>query len=261
MGTPLVLYEKRDHVAYITMNRPEAMNALNTELVNGLYDAFVEFRDDRDLFVCILTGAGGRAFSTGLDLKENAARRAALERGEEWPQSRSSIPALIKGLKIDKPIIAAIDGYCLAGGAELAIQCDIRIATSQSEFGFPNPRWSLIPPRDIVEMIPRGEAMYILLTGSRISTEVALRNGLIHSIHPDRESLMQEAARIAEEILMCAPLAVQATKALLRLERELTPAEFDLKVQELQQAVAQSEDAREGRTAFAERRRPDWKAR
>ena len=259
--TPLAIYERKGHVAYVTMNRPEAMNALGVELVNGLHEAFVAFRDDRELFVSILTGAGGRAFSAGADLKEATARRAALDRGEQWPQSAASIPTLIRDLSIDKPIIAAVDGFALAGGCELALQCDIRIATTQSEFGFPNPRRSLLAPIDLTETIPRGEAMYMLLTGSHVSAEVALRNGFIHSVHPDRESLMQEADRIADEILQCAPLAVQGIKALVRMQDELPPEQLGVAASDIQSRVSQSEDAREGPRAFAEKRKPEWKAR
>jgi len=264
IATSTVIYEKRNRIAYVTLNRAEEMNALNTEIVNGIHDAFVEYKNDNDALVAILTGMGGRAFSAGMDLKEAAARREATDKGLPWPERRSGgIPSVIRELKIDKPIIAAIDGFCLAGGNELALQCDIRIATAQSTFGFPNPRWSLTAPRDIMEHIARGEAMFLLLTGSRVSSEVALRNGLIHSVHPDRESLLQEADRIAEEIKMCAPLAIQATKELLRLEWEekVPHEELQKRAAEVGRRVQQSEDSREGPRAFAERRKPNWKMR
>jgi len=207
---------------------------------------------------------GGRAFSAGMDLKEAAARREATDKGLPWPERRSGgIPSVIRELKIDKPIIAAIDGFCLAGGNELAVQCDIRIATAQSQFGFPNPRFMGSAPRDIVEQVPWGEAMYILLTGSRVPAEVALRMGFIHSIHPDRESLMKEADRIAGEILLCMPLAVQATKELLYLEHvaKLPHDELQKRAAQVSQRVQQSEDSREGPKAFSERRKPVWKMR
>jgi len=170
---------------------------------------------------------------------------------------------VITNLKVFKPIIAAIDGFCLAGGNELAVQCDIRIATAQSQFGFPNPRFMGSAPRDIVEQVPWGEAMYILLTGSRVPAEVALRMGFIHSIHPDRESLMKEADRIAGEILLCMPLAVQATKELLYLEHvaKLPHDELQKRAAQVSQRVQQSEDSREGPKAFSERRKPVWKMR
>ena len=263
--TSTIVYEKRDQVVSITMNRPEQMNSLNTDIVNGIHDAFVEFRDDPDALVCIFTGAGGRSFSAGADLKQNAQRRAAQESGEDmsaFQEARSGgIPSVIRELDVFKPIIAAIDGYCLAGGLELGIQCDIRIATAHSQFGFPNARWNIMPPRDIVQMTPHGEALYLLLTGNRIDAETALRNGIIHSIHPDRESLMEEANRIAGDVKLCGPLAIQATKQLLKLEHELPAQEFQKQATVIQQRVSQSDDSREGPKAFSERRQPQWTMR
>ena len=260
ISTSTIIYEKWDQVVSITMNRPEQMNALNTEIVNGLHDAFIEFRDDPDARVAILTGAGGRAFSAGADLKDMAARRAA-EEPSAPAQSGANIVTVIRELDVFKPIIAAIDGYCLAGGLEISIQCDIRIATAQSQFGFPLPRWNLARPLDLIYMIPRGEAMYILLTGSRIDAETALRNGIIHSVHPDRESLMEEANRIAEDVKMCGPLAIRVTKQLTKLRDTLAVEEYEKQAEPISRQLSQSEDSREGPRAFAEKRRPIWKLR
>ena len=141
LSTPTVIYEKRDQVAYIMLNRPEALNALSQELSAGIRDAIVDFRDDPEMLVAVVSGEGGRAFSSGMDLKE----RTRLDtEGEQRPASRTRDSSFFIDLEVFKPIIAAIDGYCVAGGLELALQCDIRIATSKSEFGLPEPRWSLL---------------------------------------------------------------------------------------------------------------------
>src|SRR5688572_6230811 len=184
-GSDVVLSEEKDQVLYITLNRPEVLNALNVELEMALMDALRAYRDNDRLLVAILTGAGGRAFSAGMDLKEVARYRSD---GAVRPDELSRF----SDLEIWKPILAAIDGSCLAGGFEIALQCDIRIATSQSTFGLPEPRWNFMANyfgcHNLSRMIPLGEALYIQLTGNRISAEEALRCGIVHSLHSGREA-------------------------------------------------------------------------
>ena len=256
MPSDTVLYEVKNRKAYITLNRPEAMNALNRELSERMREVLWEFQTDPDPLVAIMTGAGGRAFSAGMDLKE----RARLDSEADGRPAPPGPPAP----EVWKPIIAAIDGYCVAGGLERALQCDIRIATAKSEFGLPEPRWSLTAGyglHNLSRMIPLGGALYIQLTGSRINAEEALRYGLIHKVLPDREALMAEADRIADDILLCAPLAVQAIKRIVMQGRNL-PVEYSHKLAEpITDVVASSEDRPEGPRAFAEKRRPVWKGR
>ncbi len=260
ISTQMVLYEKSDRIARITLNRPEAMNALSSEVGRGLNEAFRDFRDDPDMLVAIVTGAGGRAFSAGADLKEVNERQQSGESAFAGGEDSRYIPEM----GVWKPIIAAVDGYCVAGGLELAMQCDIRIATEQSQFGLPEPRWSISPGyglHHLIRMVPMGEALYILLTGSRINSADAHRIGLVHSVHPDRESLMERALAIAEEVKLCAPLAVQAIKQINYVGVNMPP-EYSYRFAEgLSGQVSNTEDALEGPAAFAERRTPNWKGK
>jgi enoyl-CoA hydratase/carnithine racemase len=257
VSTPTIIYEKRDQVAYITLNRPEVLNALNQEIRNGLEGALIDFRDDPDMLVAILTGEGGRAFSAGMDLKDRARRDSA---GESRVGTRTYIP----DLGVFKPIIAAIDGFCVAGGLELSLQCDIRIATEKSEFGLPEPRWSLTAGyglHNLSRMVPLGEALYMQLTGRRISSERAYQIGLIQEVVPDRDALFAMADRIAGEVKLCAPLAVKAIKQIVYHGRNL-PVEYSQKLAApLNEQVSATEDAIEGPRAFSEKRPPVWKMR
>ncbi len=256
----VVLYEKRDRIAYVTLNRPEAMNALSSEVGARLHEIWIDFRDDDDLLVAILTGAGGRAFSAGADLKEVGDRQS---RGLSAFTSNDSGSRFIPDLGVWKPIIAAIDGFCVAGGLELAMQCDIRIATSQSQFGLPEPRWSIMPAyglHHMMRMIPTGDALRMMLTGSRIQSEDAHRIGLIQAVYSDRDALMEAAESLAAEVKLCAPMAVQAIKQIAYIGRSMPPEYSYRFAQELSAQVLASEDAQEGPKAFAERRAPEWKS-
>jgi enoyl-CoA hydratase/carnithine racemase len=265
-----VLYEKRDRIAWVTLNRPEAMNARNTELDNALGQAMVEATDDDDVLVVIFTSAGGRAFCVGGDLKDRARVEAS---GEQY--SRGG-PGLLGGTQelgaCPKPVIAAIDGYAIAGGMHLSARCDIRIATEKSRFGIPEARRSLASVNGIDSpelFLPRGEAMWVLLTGSHMTARRAYEIGFVQALMPDRESLFAEAERVANEIKLCAPLAVQAIKAGVKNLLNLpTPPEGVLPTDHaremnkaMQERVARSEDRLEGPKAFAEKRGPTWKMR
>ncbi|NEV02229.1 enoyl-CoA hydratase-related protein [Bradyrhizobium uaiense] len=255
----VVLSEKRGAVFYITLNRPHVLNAMNLEMEKALVESIQTFRDDDELLVAILTGAGGRAFSAGMDLKE-VARDDSDGRGRGQDEIRR-----FADLEIWKPIIAAVDGYCVAGGFEIALQCDIRIATSQSTFGLPEPRWNLMANyfgcHNLSRMIPLGEAMYIQLTGNRIGSQEALRCGLVHSVHPDRDALMKEADAIADSITLCSPLAVQAIKQVVTKARSLPVEEAYKMGIPMLRRLMEMEDGTEGPKAFAEKRRPVWKMR
>ena len=247
----VLLYEKRNQIAYITLNRPDSLNAYNNELIEALGDALVDYRDDPTLLVAIMTGAG-RAFSTGADLKEMTAEgQSAGTRNLRGPLRE----------KVWKPIIAAIDGYALAGGFGVCLECDIRLATERSRLGDTVARVSSLGNLPLLDMMPMGEALHMLLTGTHISAEEAYRMGLVHKVVPDREALMQEAEAIAEQIKLCAPLAVQAIRRIAYARREQPPNEIQELTQSLRKQLAQTEDAKEGPRAFAEKRKPVWKMR
>ena len=260
ISTPTIKYEKRNQIAYITLNRPEAMNALNREIRAGLQEALTEFRDDPEILVGIMTGEGGRAFSAGMDLKERASLNSKGDRSGTIGTGGGSFI----DLGVYKPIIAAIDGYCVAGGLELSLQCDIRIATAKSEFGLPEPRWSILAGyglHNLSRMVPLGEALSMQLTGHRISSERAYQIGLIQEVVTDRDALFSAADKYAEEVKLCAPLAVQAIKQIVYQGRNL-PVEYSQKLAgPLNAKVQSTEDAIEGPRAFSEKRTPVWKMR
>src|ERR1700733_5875872 len=196
-STDVLIYEVRDHKAYITMNRPQRMNALSRELMGALREAFGAADADPDVFAVILSGAGGRAFSAGADLKEMAARMESAT-DDDYVQPHQPItarPPVARGGHMPgfddvnnctKPVIAAIDGYCMAGGMEIALYCDIRLATRQSSFAMPEPKRNLLHGPDFVHlsrMFPLGEAMKIELTGDPVDAERAYQIGLIQGIY------------------------------------------------------------------------------
>ena len=257
--SPHVRYEKRERKAYITLDRPAAMNAMTVEMVQALGAAVRDAVADDQVLVLVLTGAGGRAFSAGIDLKEMS-RRDSQEKVDFY----NLYSGLVDVANCTKPIVAAIDGYCVAAGLELSLRSDIRVATEQSKFGLPEPRRSILAGyglHHLSRMIPLGEALLIQLTGTPITAQRAHQIGLIQKLAPDRESMMREAEAIADDIVLCAPLAVQAIKKIVKTGRNL-PVEYSYKFAEpIEQAVYASEDRQEGPRAFAEKRAPNWKMR
>ena len=261
ISTNTILYETRNNIAYITLNRPESMNAINRELGRGLREALDEFQDDPDLYAAILIGGGGRAFSAGMDLKERAALDAAGDRPESPIRGNHESSYADRG--VFKPIIAAIDGYCVAGGLEMALRCDIRVATRQSQFGLPEARWSIFPGHavhNLSRMIPLGEALSMMLTGTRIGSERAYQIGLIQHLVGDRDALMEKCEEIAEDIKLCAPLAVQGIKRIVYGGKDV-PVDHSVRLgAPIMERVQATEDAIEGPKAFSEKRRPVWKS-
>jgi enoyl-CoA hydratase/carnithine racemase len=248
-----VLYEVRDRVAWLTLNRPEQLNAQNDAMTNRLVELFTEISRDDEVLAAVITGAGDRAFSAGADLKEVASGGFdVMDR-----VGRDFYPY------VSKPLIAAIQGYCLAGGFELALRCDIRIATPDAQFGLPEPRWSLMAGyglHNLSRMVPLGEALYMQLSGERIGAQRAYEIGVVQKVVP-REGLLAEAARIANAIAQNAPLAVQGIKKVVMTAKDL-PVEHSWKYANLiEQRVYASEDFSEGPKAFAEKRKPRWKGR
>ncbi|MBI4192471.1 MAG: enoyl-CoA hydratase/isomerase family protein [Betaproteobacteria bacterium] len=250
----ILRYEKRDRTAYITLNRPEVMNAINIELGQAIAAAVKNAEKDDDILVLIIIGEGGKAFSAGADLKEKN-QRDVTEITNSWQDADANCT---------KPIIAAIDGHCIAGGLELALRCDIRVATQKSTFGLPEPRRSMLAGyglHNLSRMIPLGEALLIQLTGSPITAERAYQIGLIQKLVPDRAALLQQADAIANDIVQCAPLAVQAIKRIVKTGRNVPP-EYSLKLAEpIRKFIDSTEDRLEGPRSFVEKRAPKWKMR
>jgi enoyl-CoA hydratase/carnithine racemase len=257
----VVLYEKKDRLVYITLNRPDVMNALSIEVRRKLIEAWQEFRDDDDAWVAIISGAGDRAFSAGADLKEMASLPPA-QIADLW---EGTPPVLgIRGIELWKPVIAAINGFCLAGGLELAMSCDMRVATENSTFGLAEVTRAIIPGAGGTQRLPRlmplAIAMEMLLCGKRIDAQEAYRFGLINRIVPPGQHLAA-AEEIARTILGNGPLAVRAIKesALRGLEMSLEDG-FRLEGL-LSRLIRDTEDAKEGPRAFAEKRPPAYRGR
>ena len=269
--TDTVKYEKRDRVAWIHLNRPEAMNALNPEISLGIKEAIDEATEDDDVLVVVVIGDGGRAFCSGMDLKWRAQEDAA--GGTEMSQETVGPGTGLQAVgDCPKPVIAAIDGYALAGGMQLTNRCDIRIATRQSKFGMPEARRALaaVGIVDTPEMFTTpGDAAWILLTGGHMLAERAYQNGLIQVLVEDRDELIAETEKLADEIKLCAPLALRAIKETLRTKRNMQTGEPGVKeldqlgmlTAEVKEANSRSEDRLEGPKAFAEKRAPNWKNR
>jgi (E)-benzylidenesuccinyl-CoA hydratase len=251
-----VRYDKDGKIATITIDRPEAMNAMDRDTSRQLAEAFQDFDQDDHLLVAILTGAGDKAFSAGADLKQMYGRADDGNIREIWDRERQW--RLGQRLQVWKPLIAAINGYCLAGGLELAMGCDIRIAAETASFGCPEVRWGILHGYGALRLpktVPLSAAMELLLTGDRIDAQEAYRLGIVSRVVPPA-ALMSTARQLADRICANGPLAVRVTKELAWRGLE-TPLEEALRLYAaLGALVRASEDAREGPRAFAEKRQP-----
>lgn len=261
-----VLFEKQGKIAVITINRADARNAVDWETHHELCDAWTDFRDDSGVWVAILTGAGDKSFSSGADLKKMVpvvAGQTPLERMEDLSY-KPSFGGITKRLKIYKPMIAAINGICLAGGLEMALACDLRIAVENAVFGFMEVQWGIIPGAGGTQRLPRSiplaKAMEMILLAETTDARDALRLGLINKIVPFKD-LMPTAFEMAERICKMAPLAVWAAKAAILRGLSL-PLDEGLALEDsYQQFLLKTEDAVEGPTAFKEKRPPNFRCK
>ncbi len=258
-GQPHALIERRGHVLIVTMNRPEARNALSGPMMALMREAWDQTDNDPGIRVCILTGAGG-AFCAGADLKAMAAAHPGDQFGAGGP-NLAVIEALLKGRRLTKPLIAAVEGPAIAGGTEILQATDIRVAGQGARFGISEARWGLFPLGGsavrLTRQIPYTVAADLLLTGRHITAAEAREIGLIGHVVPDGQALAT-ALQIADTIAANGPVAV---RAILRTIRETEGmAESDAFAVEAQigMAVFRSEDAKEGPRAFAEKRKPEF---
>jgi enoyl-CoA hydratase len=258
-----LLVEREGHVVTITMNRPEARNALDLQMLARLADAWDLIDGDDEIRVAILTGAGGH-FCSGSDLKQmhNPPQ-------DEWTARFKTDPdlhwkAFLRHRRLAKPLIAAVEGYAIAGGTEILQATDIRVAGTSAKFGVSEVRWGLFPMGGstvrLRRQIPYTHAMDLLLTGRHIGAEEAQRIGLIGRVVADGTAL-DEARRIAAEVAANGPFAVQSIKRSVQETEGLPEAEALKRELELGWKVFQSEDAKEGPRAFAEKRKPSFKGR
>lgn len=259
--TDKVRYDVEGRVATVTINRPDKMNAMDSETYAALSEAWRRFQRDEGTWVAIVTGAGDRSFSAGADLTE------AVEPGSvEWPEFwRTQEEMLLnKGLEVWKPVIAAVNGYCLAGGTTLLLATDIRIAGEGAEFGLPEVERGILPgnggTQRAIRQLPYAVAMELLLTGDHFDAEHAKSWGLVNAVVPDDE-VMSTAEAYAERIVSNGPLAVQAIKELAVRGRNMALPDGIRLEESFQQHLLQTDDAKEGVAAFAEGRQPDYEGR
>lgn len=249
-----------DGVAWLTFDRPEALNAIDTPTRAQLRERFRQISEDPAIRVAVLTGAGDRAFSAGVDLKEAKAAAPSIATQEFGGSSEH----LLQDFPTEKPVICAINGYALGGGLEIALKADIRIASESATFGLPEVRIGSIPGSAGTQLLPRvigvPHAMKMILTGERIDAAEAERVGLVHEVVAASE-LQKRAEEIARAIARNAPLAVSAAKKLVQQALEM-PLESGVAAERYAFGLLRdTEDRAEGRRAFAEKRTPKFTGR
>jgi E-phenylitaconyl-CoA hydratase len=262
VSSDTLLFDLANQVAVITLNRPAVRNAMNRELSRALVEALQRVHEEPDIRAAVITGAG-RTFSAGADLKERAqvGRAADADVASVIEASRATGFAR---MTIEKPLIAAIDGYCLAAGFELALICDLRLCTPEARFGLPEITRGFFPggggPQRLMRAIPQAMAMEMILTGDPIDALTALRVGLVSRLVSEPE-LLPMARQIAQRIAGHAPLAIKAVKEVAQAALDETLEQSLRFGSALRWIIGQTEDAREGPRAFAEQRAPHYQGR
>src|ERR1051326_2339789 len=267
---PAPLYAKADGIAVLTMNRPEVRNALNAEMLCRLADAWQDLNDDTAVRRAILTGAGEDGFRGGAELDRVVRMMQGLRPGETdfgrriIEDYQIIYKGLLRNFEVVKPIVAAVKGFCVAGGTEILQTTDIRVPAEDARFAIAEVKWSLFPmggsTARLARQIPFCNAMEILLTGEPLSAADALRIGLMHKVVPAAH-VLRHARRYAEIIIGNGPLAVQAVKRSVLAGLGRPTAEALEKEMEIGVPVSMTEDAKEGTKAFKEKRKPVFHGR
>jgi enoyl-CoA hydratase/carnithine racemase len=251
----VVKYEHNGHIATVTLQRPDQMNAQNLAMRKAMVEAWREIDANDDVWLAIVTGAG-KAFSAGHDLKE----KLTIEQDRTDPGTAGVYHGLHR---IRKPVLAAINGHCLAQGAGLALLTDIRIASEEAQFGWPQVKRgiaSVSGPTELARILPHNVAFEFLFTGQYYSAQDALRLGLVNKVVPS-DKVMETTLDYAERILQNAPLAVRAIKEIFIQTQGLSQVESFYHAETMARRTKKTEDAVEGLAAFAEKREPVWRAR
>jgi enoyl-CoA hydratase/carnithine racemase len=255
-----ILFEKKNSIAYVTVNRPKVLNALNMATMDELRSAFHDIKNDAGVRVVILTGSGEKAFIAGADINELAAHDAVS--GKEYTHRGQSVLNLIENL--GKPVIACLNGFTLGGGCEIAMACTMRLASDNAKIGQPEVKLGIIPGYGGTQRLPRlvgkGRAMQLVLTGEMISAQEAYRIGLVNEVTSPAE-LIPRAEAIAQKIIANAPLAVQYSLEAVNKGLEMTLPEALYLEAVLFSVACSSEDKKEGTTAFLEKRPAQFKGK
>ena len=264
MDFQTILFDARDQIGFVTFNRPEAMNAMNRQMTRDLVEVCRQIEENPEIRVAIFTGAGEKAFSAGMDLKERAETAfSPIERRNQKLTNRIFTQARAVAA-ITKPTIAAIRGYCVGGGLEFALACDLRIAAEDAKLGLTEVRRGIIPGAGGTQRLTRAvgvtKAMEMCLTGDTVSGSEAKALGLVNDAVPSGE-VLKAAESLAARILKGAPVSVAFIKEAIKKGVEL-PLEEGLRLEaDLSALIGSTEDAKEGPRAFAEKRAPVWKGK
>jgi len=264
MSYETVKFDVNGSLARLTLNRPEVMNALNKKMTDEIIAASDEVNARDDIRVLIITGEGPKAFSAGLDLKERAAEEVSIVERRQARLAPKIVAHHQAIASIRKPVIAAVNGYAVGGGLEIALACDIRIGSSNAKMGLTEVRRGMIPgaggTQRLSRVVGRAKAIEMILTARVLNAEEALRIGLLSQV-VEPQSLLPTAEAVAEEILQGAPLALQFAKEAVNTGIEM-PLDGGIKLEvDLSTMLRTTEDAKEGPRAFAEKRKPVWKGR
>jgi len=256
--TETIALEVREHVAALRLNRPESLNAINTQMAREIIEACQRIADNEDVWVVTIAAAGERAFSVGADLKERQHMSV-----EDWRKQRKIIVRAFRALNLlEQPMIAAVDGYALGGGCELALACDFIIAGERAQFALPEARVGILPGGGGTQLLPRrvglATAKELMFTGRRIDAQEALRIGLVNKVVPS-DALLQTVTEITSEILDSSPISTRQIKRAADRGAGIDLWSGWALEEEAYIACLHSEDRVEGLAAFHEKRRPKFR--
>ncbi|MCZ6874715.1 MAG: enoyl-CoA hydratase-related protein [bacterium] len=254
-----VLYEQQDHIVTMTLNRPEALNSINRQLKRELSEAILRYDADDTARVAIITGAG-RAFCAGRDLKERTDDNAAGAQARASDSLGSDTLSLFP--RTWKPLIAAINGYAMAGGWAIAQMCDLRLAAEDAKMGITESRWSLLPPfaATLAKLIPMANVLELVFTAEPISAQRAYEIGFVNQVVPG-EQLIGAAQALAQRLIVNAPLSLRNFKEMAYRGLDMNEAALAALTTRIYDQLLLSQDAQEGPRAFSEKRQPHWQGR
>jgi enoyl-CoA hydratase len=257
-----IIFESKNQIGYLTLNRPQALNALSSGTMDELAAVVKNFKEDPELRVLVITGAGEKAFAAGADI--NDMRR--LQSGSEMLEYLKRGQGILNQLEnVGKPTIAAVNGYALGGGLELALVCTLRLASASAKFGFPEIKLGSVPGLAGTQRLPREigkqKSLEMILSGKPIDAQEALRIGLVTSVFPDREALLQAAGELAASLARRAPIAARLAIEAVNRGMEMNLNEAMVFEASMVSLLFETEDMHEGISAFLEKRRAEFHGR